>query len=98
MQFDKAKEVFTEFGQLPDKDKDSLSIALEKYFGKQIRFSMNELSQMNEKDLKTIQSTIGGMILTREKVTDDIGGLFGKLKDNDLPNRISIGRLPTEQE
>lgn len=98
MQFEKAKEVFTEFGRLSDKDKDSLSIALEKYFGKQIGFSLNELSQLDEKDLKTIQSTISGMILTREKVTDDIGGLFEKFKDKDLPNRISFGRLPSEQE
>ncbi|MEW9672063.1 hypothetical protein [Ammoniphilus sp. 3BR4] len=98
MQFEKAKEVITEFERLSDKDKDSLSIALEKYFGKQIEFSLTELSQLDEKDLKTIQSTIGGMIMTRENVTDDIGSLYEKFKDKDLPNRISFGRLPSEKE
>ncbi|NQX69098.1 hypothetical protein HQN90_23485 [Paenibacillus alba] len=86
-----AKKVLTEFERLSDDDKNSLSTALEHYYGKQVRFLIDELSKMDQKDLENIKSTIGGMILTRE-YAPDILKAYASLKDKDLPSKISFGK------
>ncbi|OPH58421.1 hypothetical protein BC351_24025 [Paenibacillus ferrarius] len=85
-----AKEVLTEFERLSDDDKNSLSTALEHHYGKQVRFLIDELSKMDQKDLQNIKSIIGGMIITREYAAD-IQNVHASLKDRDLPSRISFG-------
>ncbi|SFM55701.1 hypothetical protein SAMN03159341_1512 [Paenibacillus sp. 1_12] len=65
---DKAKEVLTEFERLSEEDKESIVKAFIHHLG-QIGFSLDELTKMDLKDLEIIKSTIGGLILTRDKST-----------------------------
>jgi hypothetical protein len=87
-----AKEVWTEFEGLSDEDKNSLLTVLKAHFGKQLTFSLDELSRMELKDLETIKSVIGGIILTREHAKD-FPMIVEKLKDKDLPSSVSFGNL-----
>jgi hypothetical protein len=85
---DKAKEVLTQFERLSEEDKDSIAKAFIHHFG-QIRFSLDELTKMDLKDLEIIKSTISGLILTRECLPDIL--MEYKTKDNVLPSKISFG-------
>jgi len=78
--------------RLSDEDKNSLLTVLKAHFGKQLMFSLDELSRMELKDLETIKSVIGGIILTREH-TQDLPMIVEKLKDKDLSSRVSFGYL-----
>ncbi len=87
-----AVEVLAEFERLSDDDKNLLSAGLKNHYGKQISFSLDELSEMDQKKLETIKSLIGGIHLTREHVPDILTA-YESLKDKDLPSWISFGRL-----
>lgn len=92
MESDKAKEVLGKFGKLTEEDKAFLLTGLENHFGKQVRISIDDLLEMDPKDIETIDSIIGGIILTREHVRD-IQTVHERLVIEDLPSRISFGTL-----
>lgn len=87
-----ATEVLAEFERLSADDKNLLSTGFKNHYGKQISFSLDELSEMDQKKLETIKSIIDGIHLTREHVPN-ILTVYARLKDKDLPSRISFGRL-----
>ncbi|MDQ0897746.1 hypothetical protein [Paenibacillus sp. V4I7] len=91
MEKEVAKEVLTVFERLSDDDKNSISIGLKTYYGKQIKFSMDELSKMDQEELETIKSIIVGIIITKENAPD-ILMVHVRLKDNNLPSKISFGK------
>lgn len=87
-----AIEVLAEFERLSADDKNLLLTGLKNHYGKPISFSLDELSEMDQKKLETIKSIIGGIHLTREHVPNMLTA-YENLKDKDLPSRISFGRL-----
>jgi hypothetical protein len=95
MMSDIAKDVLHDFEELFNEDKDHLLIWLENHYGKKIMLSLDDLSAMDLKDIKTIKSIIRGMILTRKHVPD-ILTVYEKLKEENLkyfPSRVSFGRI-----
>ncbi|MGM0885213.1 MAG: hypothetical protein ACQEXQ_29740 [Bacillota bacterium] len=92
-----AQELITKYERLSDKERNIISNGLRNYFGKPITFSTDKLSLMDEKDLLIIKSTIDGMILTTENVPDIIKE-YERLKDTDLPSRVSFGHIHKANE
>lgn len=88
--------MITKYERLSDK-RNLVSNGLENYFGKPLTFSTDKLSLMDEKDLLIIKSTIDGMILTIENVPD-ISKEYDRLKDTDLPSRVSFGHLSHDKK
>jgi len=70
----------------------SITNGLARHFGREIRSLIPELSTFNQDELIVIRDVVNGLILTKEKVPDILES-YERLKDTDLPQRVTFGRL-----
>lgn len=78
--------------KLTDEEKISITNALSRHFGRRIQSLIPELSTFNQDELAIIRNAINGLILTKENVPDIIES-YERLKDTDLPQKVSFGRM-----
>lgn len=90
------KELVSKFERLDKGERDLISYALQRHFGKTFRLSADELLIMNAVQLETIEATMNGMILTKENVPD-IRSVYETLNGTQLPNKVSFGRKASDK-
>lgn len=90
-------EIVSRFESLSPKEQSQLATALSQHFGKTIQFSASGLSALDSEELKIVNDTISGMILTKEYVPD-ILGQYKQMANMDLPQKIAFGRLKDSEQ
>ncbi|SDX04544.1 hypothetical protein [Paenibacillus sp. CF384] len=77
--------------QLNEEEKTLITNTLSNHFEKQLQLSVAELSTCNEDELIIIRNVINGVILTKNHVPNIVEA-YERLKDTDVPRKISLGR------
>ncbi len=78
--------------KLTDEEKIIITNGGSRHWGKEIDNIIPELSTINQDELTIIRDVINGLILTKEKVPDIIE-TYERVKDTDLPQKVSFGRI-----
>lgn len=78
--------------KLTEEEKISITNAFSRHFGRRIQSLIPELSTFNQDELAVIRKVINGLILTKENVPDILES-YERLKDTDLPQKVSFGRM-----
>ncbi|MFC4098063.1 hypothetical protein [Paenibacillus xanthanilyticus] len=85
------KLLIAQYEQLTIEEQRKIATALERHFGREIRFDEPELAKLEAPDLAVIRSMIQGWLMTKQYVPN-VKDAYEALKGTELPRKVSFGR------